>query len=85
MKEKCRLNADLTVGAVELTVASLDRSVEYYTKAIGLQVLTRDADSARPGVPGRVLVALREHPGAVLPPESSSGRSLHRNHLGPPA
>ena len=40
-----------TVGAVELTVAELDRSVDYYTLAIGLQVLSRDEDRAVLGSP----------------------------------
>jgi catechol 2,3-dioxygenase len=70
-----RMPAELTVGAVELTVADLDRSSEYYTQAVGLQVLTRDTDTARIGVPGRTFVILRERPGAVLPPSSSAGLS----------
>ena len=35
--------ADLVLGAVELTVASLDRSLNYYTRSIGLQVLDQEA------------------------------------------
>jgi catechol 2,3-dioxygenase len=70
-----RLNANLALGAVELTVASLDRSLDYYTRSIGLRVLDREPGTARVGVPGRVLAVLRERPGAGLPPESSPGLS----------
>src|SRR3954470_22398617 len=54
-----------TVGAVELTVADLDRSVEYYTLAIGLKVLAREGGVARLGSPdGLELLVLVEEPGA---------------------
>jgi catechol 2,3-dioxygenase len=69
------INKAVAAGGVELTVSDLDRSVEYYTRSIGLQLLTRDAGQARLGVPGRVLVALRERPGALPPPPSSPGLS----------
>ena len=74
-----------TLGAVELTVADLDRSVAYYTRSIGLRTLTRDADSARLGVPGRTLVVLRERPGAVPPPPSSAGLSHFAPQVPAPA
>src|SRR4051794_17053993 len=54
-----------TVGAVELTVADLDRSVEYYTLAIGLRELSRDGRRATLGSPdGLELLRLVEEPGA---------------------
>jgi catechol 2,3-dioxygenase len=53
-----------TVGAVELSVADLERSLEYYTRAIGLQVLRRDGAAASLGVAGRELLALVEEAGA---------------------
>src|SRR5215217_4829596 len=54
-----------TVGAVELTVADLDRSVDYYTLAIGLKLLSRDSGVARLGSPdGLELLVLVEEPGA---------------------
>jgi catechol 2,3-dioxygenase len=54
-----------TVGAVELTVAELERSVEYYTLAIGLGELSRDGDRATLGSPdGLELLRLVEEPGA---------------------
>jgi catechol 2,3-dioxygenase len=54
-----------TVGAVELTVADLERSVEYYTLAIGLRDLSRDSGRATLGSPdGLELLHLVEEPGA---------------------
>jgi catechol 2,3-dioxygenase len=37
------------IGAVRLTVAELDRAVDYYERAIGLRVLGRDGDLVRLG------------------------------------
>jgi catechol 2,3-dioxygenase len=53
-----------TVGAVDLTVADLDRSVDYYTRGIGLSVLERGGDVARLGAGETELLVLRELPGA---------------------
>jgi catechol 2,3-dioxygenase len=80
-----QLDKKLALGSVELTVAGLDRSVEYYTQAIGLQMLARDAGSARLGVPGRAFVALRERTGAVPPPPSSAGLSHFAPQVPTPA
>jgi catechol 2,3-dioxygenase len=70
-----RMDKALSLGAVDLTVARLDRSLDYYTRAVGLRVLTHEADRAELGVSGRVLVTLRESPGALPPPPSSPGLS----------
>jgi catechol 2,3-dioxygenase len=60
-----KIAADTTVGAVHLTVADLDRSIEYYENAIGLVVLGREGVVARLGVPGgEDLLVLYEEPGA---------------------
>src|SRR5215212_4015879 len=60
-----KIAADTTVGAVHLTVADLDRSIEYYTGAIGLSVLSRDGAVLRLGAPdGAELLVLHEEPGA---------------------
>ena len=56
--------AATTVGPVDLTVADLDRSLDYYTGAIGLGVLERAGDVARLGAGERELLTLRELPGA---------------------
>ncbi len=80
-----RLDANLTLGAVELTVADLDRSLDYYTRSIGLTILDQEAGSAWVGVPGRVLAVLRERPGAGLPPASSPGLSHFAPQVPTPA
>lgn len=59
------INKAVAAGGVELTVSDLDPSVQYYTRSIGLRVLTRGTGQARLGVPRRVLVTLRERPGAL--------------------
>jgi catechol 2,3-dioxygenase len=69
------MDKTLGLGAVEVTVADLDRSVDYYSRAIGMRLLHRGGAHARLGVPGRALVELREEPGATAPPPSSPGLS----------
>jgi catechol 2,3-dioxygenase len=58
------LPASTTVGPVHLTVADLERSLEYYGRAIGLEVLHRDGARASLGVGERELLYLVEEPGA---------------------
>ena len=58
------LPAGTRVGAVHLTVADLERSVDYYRRAVGLEVLRRDGGSASLGCGGRELVCLAEERGA---------------------
>ena len=53
-----------TVGAVHLTVADLERSVEYYTLAVGLTEIGREGGVARLGAGGEELLVLHEVPGA---------------------
>jgi catechol 2,3-dioxygenase len=50
------------MGAVELTVADLDRAIEFYERVLGLRVLERADDRASVGA-GTELVALVEEPG----------------------
>src|SRR3712207_321440 len=52
------------LGAVEVTVTDLDRSIAMYTSAIGLQVHRRDGATAALGAGGEDLVVLHEQPGA---------------------
>jgi catechol 2,3-dioxygenase len=52
------------VGAVHLTVADLERSLEYYTRAIGLEILSRGAGRASLGAGSRALLCLVEQAGA---------------------
>ncbi|MDX6668272.1 MAG: catechol 2,3-dioxygenase [Solirubrobacteraceae bacterium] len=53
-----------TVGAVHLTVADLDRSLDYYARAIGLRARERGNGSAFLGAGGDDLLVLHEEPGA---------------------
>lgn len=58
------LPASTTVGPVELTVTSLERSLTYYREAVGLQVLRLDDGRASLGVDRAELVVLVEEPAA---------------------
>ena len=53
-----------TVGAVELTVSDLARSLDYYRATVGLETLETGAGRASLGVSGRELLVLVEEPGA---------------------
>jgi catechol 2,3-dioxygenase len=53
------------VGVVALTVASLDRSLAFYTTALGFALLRREGSDAILGVAGTPLLLLREQPGAL--------------------
>ena len=56
--------AGTRMGAVELTVADLDRSVGFYARDIGLQVLRREPGLAALGAGRHPLLVLVEEPGA---------------------
>ena len=58
------LPAATTVGPVSLTVADLDRSIEYHVGTVGLELLARDGDTAHLGVGAVELLELVEVPGA---------------------
>jgi catechol 2,3-dioxygenase len=59
------LPASLRVGAVELTVTELDRSVAFYENAIGLRLHRREAGRAALGAGGEDLLVLVEDPNAT--------------------
>src|SRR5215207_1970630 len=63
------------VGLLGLTVADLERSLTYYTQAIGLAVLERNGADATLGIAatGQPLLLLHEQPGAA--PWPRGGRS----------
>ena len=58
------LPAGTALGAVHLTVSGLERSLEYYTRAVGLQLLRGDDGVATLGAGGSELLVLVEEPGA---------------------
>jgi catechol 2,3-dioxygenase len=62
----------MRMGPVELTVADLERSLDYYEQAIGLRVHGRENSTARLGTGGEDLLVLTEQPGA-LPADGFSG------------
>lgn len=61
---RAEVPAATTMGPVHLTVADLDRSLDYYRRAVGLTVLARDRDSASLGAGERELLVLVEEAGA---------------------
>jgi len=52
------------MGAVHLTVSDLERSLDYYSRAIGLETLEHGAGRASLGAGGSELLVLVEEPGA---------------------
>jgi catechol 2,3-dioxygenase len=65
--------ADATrLGAVELQVSDLDRSIDFYTRIIGMSVQARDGASATLGAGGETILALHQEPGA-RPPRREAG------------
>jgi catechol 2,3-dioxygenase len=56
--------AETTMGAVHLTVSDLERSLDYYRRAVGLRVLEQASRRASLGADGSELLVLVEEPGA---------------------
>ena len=88
-----RIDPATQVGLVSLTVADLDRSVAFYTDALGFAVLQQNGPAAILGVAGTPLLLLTEHTGArpwpvystglyhfaiLVPSKADLGRSLRR-------
>lgn len=65
------LPPDTQMGRVELTVSDLDRSLDYYRRAIGLRVRSQDDGRASLGSNGRELLVLHEVPGAQPAPSNT--------------
>lgn len=59
------ISAQTTLGAVHLTVSDLERSVLYYRKTVGLEVLEKGVGRATIGVAGQTLLVLVEEAGAT--------------------
>ena len=66
------ISDDTRLGAVQLTVSDMERSVDYYERDIGLVVRERDAGRAALGTGGEDLLVLVEEPGA-RPADGFSG------------
>jgi catechol 2,3-dioxygenase len=61
----------IELEAVGLSVADLERSLDFYRGAIGMEVLERSGGVASLGVGGRRLLALEERRGAKRDPEAA--------------
>ncbi len=61
----------IKMGAIGLSVADLGRSLEFYRRAIGMEVLEQSDGTAGLGVGGRRLLALEERRGAKRNPEAA--------------
>jgi catechol 2,3-dioxygenase len=59
------------MGAIHITVSDLGRSLDYYNRAIGLQVHGRENGQARLGAGGEDLLVLYEEPGAQPSPRNT--------------
>ncbi|MCX6598248.1 MAG: VOC family protein [Acidobacteria bacterium] len=65
--------SSLVISSVELSVASLDRSLQFYQHVLGLTVLDASADQGTLGVPDRPLLHLVQQSGARPSLPSSPG------------
>lgn len=63
----------LTLGAAALAVADLDRSVDFYTQALGMTELARDGRTVTMGAGQTALIHLIEQAGAIQQPPRSTG------------
>ena len=65
------LPGDFSYGAIGLAVTDLDRSLDYYRRRIGLELLGREGPRAVLGAGGRRLVELQERPNAKRDPKAA--------------
>jgi catechol 2,3-dioxygenase-like lactoylglutathione lyase family enzyme len=68
-----RIDPATQVGLVSLTVADLDRSVAFYSDALGFAVVQQTGPAAILGVAGTPLLLLTEHTGARPWPVYATG------------
>ena len=65
------LLSDIEMGAVALGVGDLDRSLDYYRRTIGLELLEHNGTQAVLGVPGRPLLELFGRPRGRRDPDAA--------------
>jgi catechol 2,3-dioxygenase len=65
------LDTQTNLGYVHLNITRLQRSVDFYERAIGLKSLKQDGNSVHLGVGDDILVELTEIPGAIRYPRHS--------------
>lgn len=75
MTDAFDLPAGAHIGGISLTVASLDRSVSFYSQVLGFHLLKRQGDEAAlsVGLEGRPTITLREKEGAKPRPFGTTG------------
>jgi catechol 2,3-dioxygenase len=66
-----RLPDDLRFGAMALAVADLERSIDYYRRRLGMELLEQGRGRAALGAGGRRLLELEERPGAKRDPDAA--------------
>jgi catechol 2,3-dioxygenase len=66
-----RLPEDLRFGAIALAVTDLERSIDYYRRRLGMDLIQRDGSRAILGAGGRRLVELEERRGAARDPDAA--------------
>jgi catechol 2,3-dioxygenase len=66
-----RLPDDLRFGAIALSVADLERSIDYYRRRVGMELLERDGARAALGAGTRRLLELEARPGARREPDAA--------------
>src|SRR5579859_5626687 len=67
------IDAATQVGLLSLTVADLERSVYFYTEAMGFKTLQREGSQAILGAGHSPLLVLQEQPGAEAWPHDVQG------------
>lgn len=67
------IHPDTSLGAVNLTVSALGRSLEFYRELLGFSVLRHEATTAELGTGQTPLVVLSERPGATPKPPNTTG------------
>ena len=68
-----RLAPGAGMGRVHLRVADLERSLGFYTEALGFETYRREEGRAALGAGGKELLILQEHPGAGRRPKGTTG------------
>jgi catechol 2,3-dioxygenase len=66
-----RLPDDLRFGAMALAVANLERSIDYYRRRLGMELLEQEQERAALGAGGRRLLEFEARPGAKRDPDAA--------------
>ena len=69
--ESPSLHPGTGLGHVHLKISNLERSLDFYQRAVGLALISQSGNQAQLGAGGRILLSLSEIPGAVRIPRRS--------------